>query len=228
VNVGRRTGILGGTFDPIHVGHLAVAAAACRELKLDEVILIPSHLPPHRPHAPIASGYHRFAMVALALVQEDAYRASDLELSTGGPSYTSVTLDALNQQGGHPSQIFFITGADAFAEIASWRDYPDVLDRSHFVVVSRPGHRASDLPRLLPDIAFRMRSPDTTLNDTAPPNGTFVWLVDATTPNISSSDIRRHLAGGHSVEGLVPQSVAAYLDRHQLYRSHGVDTALHD
>lgn len=225
---GRRLGVLGGTFDPIHVGHLAVAAAACRALKLDEVVLIPSHLPPHRLHAPIASGYHRFAMVALALVQEDGYRASDLELSAGGPSYTSVTLDTLKRQGGHPSQIFFITGADAFAEIASWRDYPDVLDRSHFVVVSRRGHQASDLPRQLPDIASRMRSPDATLNDAATPDRTFVWLVDATTPNISSSDIRQHVAEGRSVTGLVPRSVAAHIERHQLYRGYGVDTALHD
>ena len=224
----RRMGILGGTFDPIHVGHLAVAAAACRALKLDEVVVIPSHLPPHRPHAPIASGYDRFAMVALALVQEDAYRVSDLELSAGGPSYTSMTLETLKRKGEHPSQIFFIAGADAFAEIASWRDYPDVLDGSHFVVVSRPGHQASDLLQQLPDIASRMRFPDTALDDAAPPDGTFVWLVDATTPNISSSDIRQHVSGGRSVDGLVPGSVAAYIDRHQLYRGYHMDTTLHD
>lgn len=228
MNPGRRMGILGGTFDPIHVGHLAVAAAACRALKLDEVVVIPSHLPPHRPHAPIASGYHRFAMVALALVQENAYRASDLELSTGGPSYTSMTLETLKRQGGHPSQIFFIAGADAFAEIASWRDYPEVLDSSHFVVVSRPGHQASDLPQQLPDIAARMRFPDTAPNDATPPDRTFVWLVDATTPNISSSDIRQHVTGGRSVDGLVPRNVAAYIERHQLYRGYDMDTALHD
>ena len=227
MTTGYRTGILGGTFDPIHLGHLDAAAAACGALELDEVVFIPSHLPPHRLQAPIASGYHRFAMVALALTQEDAYRASDLELTAGEPSYTSVTLDTLKQQGRHPSQLFFITGADAFAEIASWRDYPQVLDRSHFVVVSRPGHRAADLRQQLPDIASRMRHPETALRTAATTNGTSIWLVDAETRDISSSDIREHLAEGRPVAGL-PRDVAVYIERHRLYRAFDVDTSLHD
>ena len=225
---GRRVGILGGTFDPIHVGHLAAAEAASSALKLDEVVVIPSHLPPHRLQPPLASGYHRFAMVALALAEKEAYKASDLELGSEGPSYTSITLDMLMQQGEHPSQIFFITGADAFAELSSWRDYPRVLNSSHFVVVSRPGHKASELPHLIPDIASRMRSPEQAGDTEAPGTGTFIWLVDKPTPNISSSEIRARVADGRSINGLAPQPVATYIERHELYRGRDMDTRLHD
>ena len=228
MTAGRRVGILGGTFDPIHVGHLAAAEAASAALKLDEVVVIPSHLPPHRSRPPLASGYHRFAMVALALAERERYRASDLELGSGGPSYTSITLDMLRQQGEHPSQIFFITGADAFAEISSWRDYPRVLNSSHFVVVSRPGHQASELPRQIPDVASRMRSPEKSGGTEVLGDGTFIWLVDEATPNISSSDIRVRVAEGRSITGLAPPPVAAYIERHELYRGWDVDTRLHD
>src|SRR5262245_61096779 len=125
-----RLGLLGGTFDPIHYGHLDAADAAQHALQLDEVHFIPSHDPPHRPSDPRASGFHRFALVGLALSGHARYRASDLELRRDGPSYTADTLRAMRAEGVSPSQIFFILGADAFAEIATWREFPAVLDAS--------------------------------------------------------------------------------------------------
>lgn len=119
-----RIGILGGTFDPVHEGHVAAADAALRALALDRVLFIPSHQPPHRPGEPCASAFHRFAMVSLVAASRDEFVASDLELRRPGPSFTADTLRELHASGVGPQQIFFITGTDAFAEIANWRDGP--------------------------------------------------------------------------------------------------------
>ena len=223
-----RIGLLGGTFDPIHLGHLDVANAARAALGLAEVIFVPSCVPPHRPHAPAASGYHRFAMVALTLTAEDVYRASDMELNAERPSYTSRTLATLGQGGVDPSQLFFITGADAFADISTWHEYPGVLDRSHFIVVSRPGHRASDLARQLPDIASRMEDSGHLDRVHQEAGKTSIWLVESKTRDISSSDIRVRVASGQPVRGLVAPSVGTYIERHRLYAfDRGVDRNLH-
>ena len=140
-----RLGILGGTFDPVHAGHVDTALAARQALALDRVILMTSHIPPHRPVQPVASAYHRFAMAALAVNGVDGLEAWDMELSAHGPTYTADTLARLHAEGLRPSQIFFITGADAFADIATWSRYPHVLDMAHFVVVSRPGYPVTEL-----------------------------------------------------------------------------------
>src|SRR5574340_779134 len=132
-------GVLGGTFDPIHVGHLDAADAARQALSLDRVLVVPASDPPHRPDDPRASVFHRFALVSLAIADRPTFLASDLELQQPGPSYTSLTLQRLASLGYEPSNLFFIVGADAFAEIATWYDYPALLDRAHFAVVTRPG-----------------------------------------------------------------------------------------
>ncbi|HXW06340.1 MAG TPA: nicotinate-nucleotide adenylyltransferase [Vicinamibacterales bacterium] len=209
-----RIGILGGTLDPVHFGHLEAAAAARRVLSLDEVRLIPSRLPPHRQTQPAASGYHRFAMAALAVNGLDWMAVSDMELQAPGPSYTSDTLSRLKAEGLDPSQLFFITGADAFAEIATWHEYPAVLEMAHFVVVSRPGYPAADLVATLPALAGRMRRGGPRVDADSEP---CIHLVSERTPDISSSGIRRRLAEGVSIEGLVPVAVAAHIRRHGLY-----------
>src|ERR1041384_2515705 len=112
----RRLGILGGTFDPIHCGHVDLAAAAERALGLSAVLIVPSNVPPHRPQ-PIASSFHRFAMVALAITRRDRWRASDLELRGEPPSYTSITLARLHRDGYAAADLYFLIGADAFGEI---------------------------------------------------------------------------------------------------------------
>ena len=228
VNTASRMGILGGTFDPIHFGHLDVAAAARRSLELTEVVFVPSRTPPHRSTAPIASGYHRFAMVALAVADESAYRVGDQELRAGGPSYTSVTLERHARAGVRASQLFFIIGADAFAEISSWHDYPNVLNLANFVVVSRPSHPISALRRRLPDLASRMRDAWTDVDQDSIPGETWVWLVDAETRDVSSSGIRTRLAHAKPIDQHVPPAVAAYLEHHQIYGAGATDSSLHD
>jgi nicotinate-nucleotide adenylyltransferase len=205
------TGLFGGTFDPIHVGHLDVARAARTALNLDVVWLVPSNVPPHRS-LPRASAAHRFAMVALAVQAEDRLLVSDLEMNTSGPSYTADTLERLQSRGVSLGNVCFVIGADAFRDIAVWRDYPEVLDRCHFAVVSRPGIPVSELRRLLPDLASRMIDVPC-----VPPARPSILLVDAPTSPVSSTDIRRASAAGSSLEGLVPASVAAHISRHRLY-----------
>lgn len=201
-----RIGILGGTFDPIHLGHLEAAAAAQRALSLDRVMLLPSRTPPHRSAEPRASVFHRFAMAALAAAGRGML-VSDLEVRRDGPSFTALTLETLQHEGFEPTQLFFITGSDAFAEVSTWYDYPRILQLANFVVVSRPG--APRLSELIPN----PKSLITEVNPTAPS----VVSVEALTPDVSSTDIRRRVGAGESIDGLVPSEVADHIRRHHLY-----------
>ena len=210
----NRTGILGGTLDPIHCGHIAAAVAARDAFGLSEVLVIPSHVPPHRPAQPVASPYHRFAMAALAVSGVPRLRASDDELCMAGPSYTADTLERQHARGLRPSQIFFITGADAFAEIATWKRYPDVLDLANFVVVSRPGHQIETLAERLPSLAGRMHA-----SASAAGSGPAIYLLHAPTPDVSSTGLRARLRRGEPVNGLVPPLVETHILQHRLYFS---------
>jgi nicotinate-nucleotide adenylyltransferase len=211
----RRIGILGGTFDPIHWGHLDVADAAIKELKLSRLFVITSNVPPHRPQ-PLASSYHRFAMVAMAVLDRPDWRAADLELRHEAPSFTSRTLELFRERGYLSSELFFVIGADAFAEIASWRDYPKILDAAHFAVVSRPGFSVKELPRRLPKLADRMaRPPIDEISQIDP----LIILIDAPTADVSSTAIREQLGEGKSIDGLVPPHVQQHIEHHGLYSS---------
>ena len=213
-----RLGLFGGTFDPIHVGHLDVARVAEQALGLDRVWLIPARVPPHR-HTPQASAAHRFAMTSLAVQGTDHLLVSDVEMDVDGPSYTAETLDRLQARGVDLTSAFFIIGADAFRDIAAWRAYPAVLDRCHFTVVSRPGLPASTLRHALSGLAPRMVNvpPAGTSAPFAIPARASILLVDRPTSPISSTDVRRSLASGEPITGMVPDSVADHIRRHALY-----------
>src|SRR6185295_3465637 len=205
----RRIGILGGAFDPIHCGHIDLARAADEALALTRLFVMPSHVPPHRA-APVASSYHRFAMVALALSSRPTWNASDIELRSPEPSYTSTTLRRFHADGYAPAELFFLIGADAFAEIETWRDYPQILGFAQFAVVSRPEFPVGELRRRLPLLADR------------------IVAIDAPTANVSATDIRRRVAAGESIAGLVPPAVRQHIEQHALYRTmsgriHGED-----
>ena len=211
----RRIGILGGTFDPIHWGHLDVGDVAASELTLTRLFVITSNVPPHRPQ-PLASSYHRFAMVSLAVLDRPDWRAADLELRHDAPSFTSRTLDLFHERGYLSSELFFVIGADAFAEIASWRDYPRILDAAHFAVVSRPGFSVTELPRRLPSLANRMARPPIDAISQIDP---LIILIDAPTADVSSTAIRQRLADRESIAGLVPPHVQQHIEHHGLYSS---------
>jgi nicotinate-nucleotide adenylyltransferase len=223
-----RLGVLGGTLDPVHAGHLAAAHAAARALSLDRVWLLPSHLPAHKA-APGASPWHRFAMAALAAAEDPLLSVSDLELARPGPTYTYDTLQAIQAQGFTASQIFFITGADAFAGIETWHRFPEVLDAGHFVVVTRPGHVLPEAVRMHPAVAPRLHScgaPGET-GATNSPGTCRIWLLGADTPDVSSSAIRQRILTGLGVGADVPPSVAAHIRQHGLYTPPAAARRLH-
>jgi nicotinate-nucleotide adenylyltransferase len=209
-----RIGILGGTLDPIHCGHLAAAAGARDAFDLARVLVLPSGVPPHRPVQPLASPFHRFAMACLAVSGTSGFQASDDELRTNGPSYTADTLDRQHARGIVASQIFFITGADAFADIATWKRYPEVLDLANFIVVTRPGHRIDALAARLPALAGRMRQAGAATTSAATPA---IYLLDVATPDVSSTLVRDRLGRGEAITGLVPPLVEAHIHQHGLY-----------
>jgi nicotinate-nucleotide adenylyltransferase len=174
-------------------------------------------------------------MTALAALAAEGLQVSDLELDTPGPSYTSMLLDRLHGEGYGASQIVFIIGADAFAEIATWHNYPAILNRCHFAVISRPGQQADELRARLPDLADRFvtitpgprassgaGTPSVVLASHAPA----IFLIGAATPNVSSTEIRERRRAGLPIDGLVPEAVEQYIRRHVLYAGE-VPTAGH-
>ena len=221
----RRLGILGGTFDPIHVGHLDAAEAASAALALDEVVLIPAHDQPLRVSEPRATVYHRFTLAALAVEDRPAWRVSDMELVRQGRSYTEETLEALHACGWRASQLFFILGTDAFAGIASWHGYPGVMDLAHFIVIARPGVTIDEADARVPELRSRISPPpqrDETIEGPAR-----IFLVQARTRDVSSTMIRERLASGLPIDDLVPSRVARHIQKHRLYGAvdnlHGED-----
>lgn len=200
-------GLLGGTFDPVHLGHLDVARAALQILSLERVLFIPAHVPPHRAF-PTASGADRLAMVELAIEDDPQFEASTIELDADGPSYTAVTIDRFLANGYAKDDLCFIAGADAFASVSTWHDYPDLLNRCRFAVVSRPGFPVSAVPQQIPAFAEHM---------------TDIFLIDAPTAPVSSTDVRACITRGAPLVGLVPDRVAGYIDAHRLYttEAHG-------
>jgi nicotinate-nucleotide adenylyltransferase len=221
---GRRLGVLGGTFDPVHMGHLDAADEAHRALGLDEVLFVPAHHPPHRSGGTAASVFHRFALLSLAVADRDGFRVSDVELRRGGPSYTADTLAELHRRGWQPWQIFFIIGSDAFADVAAWHGYPSILDACHFAVIARAGMSPTVAVAPEPALRGRVRPAGEAGRENL---GTAIFLVDAATTAVSSTALRTRLATNETIDGLVPPAVEHHIRRHHLYRTdsdgHGQD-----
>jgi len=217
----RRLGVLGGAFDPVHFGHLDAADAARSALALHGLLFVPARDPPHRQADPQATAFQRFALVALAINGIAGYRVSDEELLRDGRSYTSDTLRAIHAAGWAPSQIFFILGADAFAEIATWHEFPMVLDAAHFAVIARPGTTIEAALARTPDLRSRAR-PASAAPGTDGPTG--IFLVEAATRDVSSTIVRGRLAARQPIDDLVPSAVARHIAAHHLY---GMERRLH-
>jgi nicotinate-nucleotide adenylyltransferase len=210
----QRIGILGGTFDPIHRGHIDVGDAAQRELGLGTLNVVPLNTPPHRSQ-PAASGFHRFAMAALAVARRPTWQVSDIELVHAEPSYTSATLRRFHDRGHAPSDLFLVTGVDAFLEIRSWKDYPLILDMAQFAVVTRSGFPVGTLRERLPELAPRM----TTSSSGGRASGGSIVLIDAQTADVSSTVIRQRCVESLPLTGFVPAAVQQHIEQHGLYRS---------
>ena len=201
----RRIGILGGTFDPIHVGHVALARAALAELELDEILFVPAFQPPHKIGRPISPAKDRLAMVELAIAAIDRTSVSRIELDRPGASYTADTVDALAGATGDstPVDLTLILSVDAFADLPSWHDPDRIAARCRVAVAPRPGHASPDVEAVverLPQLEGR------------------VSVLSGPNVDVSASDIRRRVASGEPIDGLVTPAVADYIESHRLYR----------
>ena len=197
-----RLGILGGTFDPVHLGHLILAEAAAEHLALDQVLFVPAGLQPLKQGRPTAPAEHRVHMVELAIADNPRFALSRVDVDHAGPSYTVDTLDRLRAAWGPIAQFWFIVGLDSLATLRAWRDPAGILTRARLAVAPRAGV-AVDLPALTAALPVL---PDRLDHIPAP-------LIE-----ISASDLRARAAAGRSLRYLVPDAVAAYIAAAGLYR----------
>ena len=215
-----RIGVLGGTFNPVHNGHLHIADEVLRACALDQVWFMPACLPPHKNLADEVSFADRFAMVEAAIEPFPHFLACDLEGRRGGRSFSVKTLEELRRL--HPADEFtFIMGLDSFAEIGLWKSYARLFDLCHIAVAARPGFEG-DLGQLLPVAVADRFCYDADALKLSGKSGFSVQLVRQTAADISSTEIRRRIAVGESVDELIPPCVAHYIYQHQLYRQTAV------
>lgn len=219
-------GLFGGTFDPVHKGHLVVAHAAAERFQLGKIYFIPASLPPHRQQEPITAFHHRFAMLALATADEKKFLPSLAEAPSDQDhlSYTIDTVRRSKQAAGKSDHLFFIIGIDAFLQVASWHRAEDLLREIDFVVVSRPGFSLADVADALPKSmrpkpevlkAFR-KSP---AGGTLALGGTTIHILDGVKSPFSATEVRRAAAGGKSLDRFVEPSVAKYIKKMGLYKA---------
>jgi nicotinate-nucleotide adenylyltransferase len=211
-----KIGILGGTFNPIHLAHLRIAAEVRDRLSLDQIIFIPAATPPHKELDGDIDYADRRAMVTLAIAGEPAYAVSDIEERRGGRSYSVLTLAELQTL--HPAdELFFIIGSDSFLEIATWYRATELFTLSNIVVVERPRAKLIDLLAALP---VAMRSDfcyDSVAMCLTHRSGFSVYYLPGTPLAISSSEIRRLVRTGQSIRHLVPDAVARYISDKRIY-----------
>ncbi len=185
---------MGGTFDPIHHGHLVAASEVAQSFELDEVIFVPTGQPWQK--SGVSPSEHRYLMTVIATASNPRFTVSRVDIDREGPTYTIDTLHELKTQ--RPdAELFFITGADAIAQILSWRDHDELWDLAHFVAVSRPGHDLSTAGLPTEDVS----------------------QLEIPALAISSTDCRERVQNGHPVWYLVPDGVVQYIAKHHLYRS---------
>lgn len=211
-----RIGLLGGTFNPIHNGHLHIAAEVMTRCQLDEVWFIPTWRPPHKPLAAEVAFAHRLAMVEAALGDRPGFRACDIEGRRGGVSYSVETLEQIRERWPE-HEFFFIMGLDSFQEIALWKNYPRLFALAHIVVTARPGF-SGDLRELLPVAIADRFCYDSDSKNLRCDTGFSLIAVTHTRRDISSTEVRQQLAAQRDVRGLVPDAVREYIQVHQLYR----------
>jgi len=215
-----RVGLLGGTFDPIHLGHLHAAEVAARRFGLDLVLIIPSYAPPHKDGRTGAPAEDRFRMVELACAGRPGLAASRIEVEARETSYSIITLEKVRRL--YPSaRLFFIVGADAFREIDSWRDYERVLEECRWIVTDRPGSRLDGIRDILGgrfrDRMRELRPGEEAIEELVESAWIFLLRVEAL--DISATEIRRRARAGESLAGLVPEAVEDYIRSRGLYRS---------
>lgn len=196
--VGRRLGVMGGTFDPIHFGHLVTAEEALVQFSLDEVIFVPTGQPWMKERTDVSPAEDRYLMTVIATASNPRFGVSRIEIDRGGPTYTVDTLRALAAEN-PDAELYFITGADAMLEIFEWKDPDEVLSQAHFIAATRPGY---DLAR------FEATA------STGHPN---VSVMNIPALAISSTDVRERVREGRPIRYLVPEGVKSFIEKAGLY-----------
>jgi nicotinate-nucleotide adenylyltransferase len=209
-----RLGLLGGTFDPIHFGHLRSAEEVREAFELEQVLFMIAAAPPHKKRGVMAPFPHRFEMARLALKRVPHFVASNLEEARGGPSYSVETLRELHRSYHDRAELFFIVGLDAFLDITTWREYQALFELTNMIVITRPGYSWTKLrPVLKRELGFTREGEHTFRHS----SGLAVHLHETTLLGISSTQIRELAAQGRSIRFLVPEAVEDYIRRHHLY-----------
>jgi nicotinate-nucleotide adenylyltransferase len=203
----RRVGVFGGSFDPIHNGHVRIAQAACDAHELDQLVLVPASHQPHKSRAPRAPAADRMAMARLVAAEDPRFVTSDCELTRPAPSYTIDTLHQLREKFGPDIEWFLIVGADSLRDLPLWRSFPELVRLCTIVVAARPGHPFDGLDALAQHIDPQQVTAisEAALRDTA--------------AEVSSTQIRDLAASGGRIDGLVPKCVADYVAQNKLYTS---------
>ncbi len=215
-----KLGILGGTFNPVHYGHLAAAEEVSNRLGLERVLFVPSFIPPHKEEEDFPSFVHRMDMVRLAIAGNPMFELSDIEIIRGGRSYTIDTIEALRHTR-QEAELYFITGLDSFLEIQTWNRWEKLLTLCGFVVLSRPGYRFQDLSRInfMKSAEKELAALDRGFSTRAVVrSGEFaVFLEMIPLYDISSTDIRRRIRENRSIKYLLPDAVETYIIKNKLY-----------
>lgn len=218
----KRIALYGGTFDPVHDGHVAVARGLVDLLALDEVLFVPAHVAPHKRGTPPTSPWHRHAMLALATADDPRMLVSTAELDAPERPYSVETVARFREEFGEGARLFFVMGADSWAEITTWREWERLLAICDHVVVTRPGYELSfehvpaNIRARLVDLRGGVRDRTRrTVEESGQPS---IFLSDAASVDVSSTEVRRAAAGGDVSSLPVPRAVADYIEKYGLYR----------
>jgi len=215
----QRIGIFGGTFNPIHKGHVKAAKEAQKIFQLEKILFIPSYIPPHKASPDIASPAHRMKMVELAAAPYPRFVPSSIEIDAGGKSYSILTVAKLKKK--YPdTSMFFLVGADAFLEIETWRDHEKLLEQCHFVVISRPGYRLKDAQK---NMGKEYREKTVWVSDSfrfeeKQNDGHKVFFLSISALNIASKEVREKIRKGEYIRDLVAEPVEKYIRQNRLYQ----------
>ncbi len=198
----RRIGVIGGTFDPIHYGHLAAAEEARVKMDLERVLFVVAGMPPHKLNEEVTPVEHRLATVSLAIASNPYFEISTVDVDRPGPSYTVHTISIMQEQMGQETEIFFIMGLDSLAELPTWHQPERLIESCRLVAVKRPGVEIdlAELESSVPGIASR------------------VDIIDMPEVDISSSELQQRVRDGLPIKYQVPEEVERYIMEHRLYR----------
>jgi nicotinate-nucleotide adenylyltransferase len=212
-------GLLGGTFDPIHVGHLRCAEEILEMFALNRIIVIPASKPPHKIDGHITSFYHREQMITLAIEENPVFSFSDVENKRENTSYSVETVEYILKKYMENLELYFILGQDAFHAIHTWKEWEKLLLLCNFVVMTRPGYEDRGLKPILPADFASQFIYDDSIQGFRGPTGHVIYFRGVTFLDISSSDIRERVKRGKSIKYLVPETVRHYITKNSLYKN---------